>query len=865
MAAADSVIDDFLHSAREGAGPAVVVRARPGRGRSGFLRRARDAAGRRGVPVCWPAHGVELLRALADLSRPNPAPVVLLVDDVEKLTAEELAALAAAVDRVPMLLAAELGAARPPALGRVNAIELPPPDAAEVREMLGERAALATESVIAALLALGHAHPLAVGELCATASDEQLRGREPLPRRVPLGPGSLALLRSQRAGLPAPASSWLLLLALGQGNLPLCTRAGRALGLTLADLAPAERAGLVRASLPAGVTWPEPLTPFAVIQDATAADSARACRALADASSPVSEPVNHPLWLAGALSQSQDASRALGAAVLALAGAGRLEEAYELAGRAAEVASDPVVSLGHRVTAAELCWIAGYGDYALRLLDELPWPLPPGDVAASAAVLRSVISGVRDSWWASPALEVPAAPGPYGPDQLMRSVGTAVLAGWESAPPDWLSGLVTRLRLAYNVNEDAEPVLAAEVMAEVIGGDSNPPAEHRAALLSGAWWHHSDDPVHPKAWPPPLLPVFIGDEAAYAARYTELLSMPSISAARTTRALVQLKLGTAQAVLGHWDEALASTSACINLAEELQLGALASDALVNAAWVHASRGDEGRCTQALRLAERHQVPRPDGQQPWYVCWSWGLLQLSLGRPGEAYEWLLPLQSGPVPSPKDHAIRRLSTADFVEAAVRAGHAEEAKAGLARFAEWAGPRPAGWVRLDQAMASAAIAADTDPATAESYYQAALTLCGQVGRRAVTAKAEFYYGSWLRRSRRRQEARPHLRVAEDLFGHLEAVPWQDRAHAERRASGEGDAGGEQPAAPLAVLTAQELRIARAAASGSSNRQIAEALGLSPRTVGYHLYKIFPKLDVTSRAQLAAVLGQAGPGGPP
>ena len=358
MAAADSVTDDFLRSAVEGAGPALVVRARRGRGRSWFLRRVRDAAVRRGIAVCWPAHGDELLRALCDWPGPGPAPV-LLVDDVEQLTAEELAALAAAVDRVPMLLTAEFGAARPSALGRVAAIELPPPDADEVREMLGERSARATESVTAALLALGHAHPLAVAELCASASDEQLRGREPLPPHIPLGPGSLALLRSQRAGLPAPACSWLLLLALGRGNLSLCTRAGQALGLTLADLAPAERAGLVRASLPAGVTWPEPLTPFAVIQDATAADSARACRALAETSSPMSEPVNHPLWLAGALSQSQDASRALGAAVLALAEAGRLEEAYELAGRAAEVASDAAVSLGHRVTAAELCWLAG--------------------------------------------------------------------------------------------------------------------------------------------------------------------------------------------------------------------------------------------------------------------------------------------------------------------------------------------------------------------------------------------------------------------------------------------------------------------------------------------------------------------------
>lgn len=859
MATVQSVIDDFLRRAREGPGPAVVVRARPGRGRSWLLRRARDTAGRQGIAVCWPAHGDELLRALANFSGQGPGSV-LLVDDVEQLDAAELEALTSALGRVPMLLTARLGAALPPKPGRVDIVELPAPAAPEVRGMLGERADLATESVIAALLALGHAHPLAVAELCATASDEQLRGREPLPRRAPLGPASLALLRAQRAGLPAPARVWLLLLALGEGNLPLCTRAGQTLGLTLADLAPAERMGLVRASLGTGVTWPEPLTPVAVVQDATAADSERVCRALAETSSPVSEPVNHPRWLAGALGQSQDASRALGAAVLALAEAGRLEEAYDLACRAAEVASDPVVSLGHRVTAAELCWIAGYGDHALRLLDELPGPLPPGNVAASASVLRTVISGVRDSWSASPALEVPATHVPYGPGQLERSVGTAVLAGWESAPPDWLSSLVKRLCLAYGVSEAAQPVSAAEVIAAVISGDSNPPAEHRAGLLAGSWWHHGDDPVHPKTWPPPLLPVFIGEEAGYAARFSDVLSRPRISAARTTRALVQLKLGTAQAFLGRWDEGLASTSACVSLAQELQLGALQWDALVNAAWIHACRGDEQACTQALRLAEQHQVLRADGQPPWYVCWSWGLLQLSLGRPGEAYEWLLPVQSGRVGSPKDHAIRRLSTADFVEAAVRAGHAGEAEAALARFAEWAGPHPADWVRLDQAMASATVAADTDPDTAQRNYESALELCSLVGRRAVTAKAEFSYGSWLRRSRRRQEARPHLRVAEDLFAHLGAIPSRDRAHAERRASGEVGGVSEQPDAPHAALTAQEYRIARAAANGRSNREIAEALGLSPRTVGYHLYKIFPKLDITSRAQLAAALEQPG-----
>src|SRR5699024_6155443 len=99
----------------------------------------------------------------------------------------------------------------------------------------------------------------------------------------------------------------------------------------------------------------------------------------------------------------------------------------------------------------------------------------------------------------------------------------------------------------------------------------------------------------------------------------------------------------------------------------------------------------------------------------------------------------------------------------------------------------------------------------------------------------------------------AREYLRSAETRFGQLGAEAWSRSAHAELRATGEA----HQPGA-RAELTPQEREIALLAAEGCTNRQIAAKLSLSPRTVGYHLYKVFPKLDITSRTQLASVLWQ-------
>jgi DNA-binding CsgD family transcriptional regulator len=186
---------------------------------------------------------------------------------------------------------------------------------------------------------------------------------------------------------------------------------------------------------------------------------------------------------------------------------------------------------------------------------------------------------------------------------------------------------------------------------------------------------------------------------------------------------------------------------------------------------------------------------------------------------------------------------------VEAAVRAGRPDLAADPLARFTAWAGAIGQPWAA---AVAARCAALSADGADAGPLYRRAVAAHEGDGRPFEQARTWLLYGEWLRRNHRRADAREQLIAAAGAFARMGARPWQDRAEAELRAAG----GGQAIVAaddPLARLTPQELQVVRLAAAGASNKEIGAQLFLSPRTVGYHLYKAFPKLDVTAREELA------------
>ncbi len=148
------------------------------------------------------------------------------------------------------------------------------------------------------------------------------------------------------------------------------------------------------------------------------------------------------------------------------------------------------------------------------------------------------------------------------------------------------------------------------------------------------------------------------------------------------------------------------------------------------------------------------------------------------------------------------------------------------------------------------------------AERHYLTALALHSAADRPFQQARTRLLWGEHLRRSRRRLDAREQLRSALETFEQLDARPWAARARAELRATGE--TARRSRLAADTELTPQEVRIAQLVAEGCSNREVAEQLFLSPRTVGYHLSRVFQKLDVSSRTMLARVLPEDAAGDP-
>ncbi|GAB3173608.1 hypothetical protein GCM10027059_44940 [Myceligenerans halotolerans] len=268
----------------------------------------------------------------------------------------------------------------------------------------------------------------------------------------------------------------------------------------------------------------------------------------------------------------------------------------------------------------------------------------------------------------------------------------------------------------------------------------------------------------------------------------------------------------------------------------------------------ALRGDDEEC---LRLARHAQGTLQERHGSGWGGSALTLLDLVRARYAPAAERMAQTLDGPV----GHTVMvTFAIADFVEACARLSEPERAMAAFPRFEAWATASGQPWAAAVAHRCRALLAV---PGEAEAHYRAALTLHARGGRPFEHARTHLLYGEWLRRERRRADAAGQLRSAMDLFSTLGAVPWAERAGRELVAAG-GRAARKDPngaGAALDTLTPQELQVVRLAATGATNREIGAQLFLSPRTVGSHLYRAYPKLGVSSRAELADLVARARP----
>jgi ATP/maltotriose-dependent transcriptional regulator MalT len=264
------------------------------------------------------------------------------------------------------------------------------------------------------------------------------------------------------------------------------------------------------------------------------------------------------------------------------------------------------------------------------------------------------------------------------------------------------------------------------------------------------------------------------------------------------------------------------------------------------AWVMGVRGDEARCRALVDSSAAVAAARGLSDVRAMADFALAELDLGLGRPEAALERL-----EAIAGEHGHPVwRGAATPVLAEAAAVAGQPERARPAVERFAAWAEQTGSTWAAPLVAGAQALLAHGDDT---ETGLREALRLQAAEPSALADARTNLHLGAHLRRRRRRAEARAHLRRALETFERLGAAGWAERAAAELRASGE--TARRRDPTTRDELTPQERQIARLVAAGASNREAAQQLFLSPRTVEYHLRKVFQKLGIASRAELAGV----------
>jgi DNA-binding CsgD family transcriptional regulator/tetratricopeptide (TPR) repeat protein len=788
---------------------------------------------------------VSLLAAAADAG-----PLLCLIDDAQFLDASSAEALVFCARRlgaepVAMLFAAREGAARVFAAPGLPELVVEGLGAEAAELLLAASAPDATDSVREWLLGEAAGNPLALLELPRGLSAAQLQGRAALPETALLTSRLRSAFVQRIDRLPAETRSALLIAAVDDsGEVAPVVGAAGAAGLPGHALDAAERAGLLRVD-GGRIVLRHPLVRSALLASSTHGQRRRAHAALAVALSG-DEHADRRAWhnALATVAADEEVAAALDASARRYrARAGHASAATAFA-RAAELSADRGRRAGRLAAAAEAAWAAGQPERARELIARA-LPLATGHARAELLHLRGVIEARTGDMRAAVAVLLEAADASENVSLTLDALTEATEAAEYSG--DYLQAVAIGARadaVEPRTTTDRFRVVALSGIAAELAGDH----ERADALLREALRRADqlDDP-HPLMWA--SLVASMGIPAAGMLADGLPYSTRALAIARQRGLLSILPIGlwaqaNALVALGRFHLGRAAAEEGVRLASDFGHRSGASWSLSTLAQLEAVRGDEAatrhRADEAIGLATAVGATMIVG----FAEWALGLLDLTLGRPHEATDRLLLVTAAD--RPESNPLTRLwSTPDLIEAAARSARLDEVADRFSRYTAWTqhSPSPA---RLSVLARCRALVGEGD--VAEQFETA---LAPDVSLSPfLRARTELLYGEWLRRERRPGEARPHLRRAAERFRQVGASPWQERAEAELRATGE--TARRRDPSTLDQLTPQELQISGLVATGMTNRQIAAQLYLSPRTIDYHLRKVFTKLGVASRNEL-------------
>jgi DNA-binding CsgD family transcriptional regulator len=778
-------------------------------------------------------------------------PLVLIADDAHWLDRSSLGVLGFVARRLqtePIAFIAALRAGYETALeeARLPVLELHRLSADASAELLDRNAPDLHPIRRSRVLAEAAGNPLALLEL-SRAQPPTGEGEIVLSAETPTLTGRLQRAFAARLDdLPEETRACLLAAALdGRASLEEIVRCASLLrheSVGVSALDPAAKAELIDV-VSTGVRFRHPLIRSAVRQAALPARVLAMYGALAE----VVADSERRLWhqARSAVGWDEQVADALDKHSAAARRRGALTAAAAALERAAALTADPHRRADRLVRAAEIAYELGLIDAVTRLLRQA-LPLEVGALeAARLAWLQQMISG--DVWVEEGGTKTFVAIARQirdsgDADMAVRSLIPIAHRCWWTRPRTRTRQFVVDTAESLGVPEDDPRLLAVIALAHPEA--TGPSVLRRIALLR---LPEVTDPV--AAMHVGIAAEKAGDFATgarFLARALEGLREQG-RLGPLTQALVHYAWVAAHT--GDWKDAAAAASEAALLARDTRQPQYGLTGELVAALVAAKRGTEPDLSVMLEQPERTLVAMNGGPLLAPAHLARGADALGDGRHEDAFQHLWPVFDQNAIA-FHRFMRWPALLDLVESGIRIGRREQLADVIARL-EVINERSAPPVLSAGLISAAPLMADDG--AAEVLFVAALnTNLG--GYPFLRARTLYSFGRWLRRQRRNADSRAPLRQAVDLFEGLGTTRWSAQARQELRATGE-TLGRRSPDA-RDRLTPQELQIARLAGQGLSNRDIGERMFLSHRTVGSHLYRIFPKLEITSRGQLRDAL---------
>jgi DNA-binding CsgD family transcriptional regulator/tetratricopeptide (TPR) repeat protein len=784
--------------------------------------------------------GLAVLTLLSGIAERTP--VLCVLDDAQWLDRPSAEALLFAARRlgaegVVMLFGVRTGDVPFPAPGLPD-LHLGGLSAEAAAALVDERERDLEPEVRRRVLAEAGGNPLALMELPEVLRTTQANDVLPLTSRLQLA------FHAQALRLSAPTRALLLVAAADDtGDLAVVLQAAANLDTGVEHLAPAEQAGLIRVT-GQRLSFRHPLVRAAVYQGAPLDQRLRAHRALAET---VTEPDRRAWHLASAATGPDAHVSAELARTAELAatrkGYAAAAAAYE---RAAQLAEDPGQRTLLLADAAEAAMEAGQLSRAQTLAERaLPKVHLPSTrltlvrVLATAAVSRGQLHEAHALQLAEAARLAES-----DPREAVAVMMDALHTTWFVGDRRLSATASAQLDRLHLPDDDPDwPVLALQRWLTALSLDASterlPDFAKVIARAAESLAHEARDLLTTTGI---ALMVGLDRQALELATRVAADARTQGRAGVLPSALYYMTIS--QTVLGRYRDAMTSATEAFDIAEATGQHHWASHAAGTQAYLLAIQGDQDSCHRLANYALEYE-----GGGVHRARWALGLLELGHGRPQDALNQLMPIYVG---TAQHQFPAERSLPDLIEAAVRLGRHDLAAEALARFEHVARRAPEPAIEALLHRCRALLTPD------DHTFNRALTRHEHDSRDFEHARTRLLYGEWLRRTRRKAEAREQLSAALETFDHIDARPWADRTHNELTAGGAATTTRRKPGV-LALLTPQELQIVTLAAQGLSNRDIAAQMFLSPRTVGHHLYHAYPKLGVASRRELAAVVRNA------